>query len=292
MVRDDGKQFRDIESNCWDPVTRIEEMDAAGIGVQVLSTVPVMFSYWAKPADGLEVSKFLNDHIADIATEFPLRFVGLGTLPLQDVSLDIRSGQLVALVGPSGAGKTTITYLIPRLYDPTEGRILIDGVDIRDYRLRSLRQGIGIVQQDSFLFSGTVRDNIKYGRPTATDDEVVQAALAANAHAFIEALPDGYDSLLGENGVNLSGGKSARHFGRTNLPAEVAWDLDGAALVVSGRRAPLGELGKVAEWAIQQRSFSSQQLTANYPWLTGQEVDGLITLLEDSGLFVAYEPKV
>ncbi|HKP69360.1 MAG TPA: amidohydrolase family protein [Pyrinomonadaceae bacterium] len=84
MVRDDGKQFRDIEDNCWEPVKRIEEMDEHGVGVQVLSTVPVMFSYWAKPEDGIEISKFLNDHIADIATEFPLRFVGLGTVPMQD----------------------------------------------------------------------------------------------------------------------------------------------------------------------------------------------------------------
>ena len=84
MVRDDGKQFRDIDSNCWDPVTRIEEMDRTGVGVQVLSTVPVMFSYWTKPNDGADLAKFLNDHIADVVTEFPLRFAGLGTVPMQD----------------------------------------------------------------------------------------------------------------------------------------------------------------------------------------------------------------
>src|SRR5690349_18516083 len=102
MVRDDGKQFRDIESNCWDPATRIEEMDATGIGVQVLSTVPVMFSYWTKPDDGLEIAKFLNDHIADIATEFPLRFVGLGTAPLQDVPLAIRELERCKQIGLKG----------------------------------------------------------------------------------------------------------------------------------------------------------------------------------------------
>ncbi|MBX3297084.1 MAG: amidohydrolase [Acidobacteria bacterium] len=102
MVRDDGKQFRDIESNCWDPVKRIEEMDAHGIGVQVLSTVPVMFSYWAKPADCLEVSKFLNDHIADIVTEFPLRFVGLGTVPMQEASLAVKELERCKEVGLAG----------------------------------------------------------------------------------------------------------------------------------------------------------------------------------------------
>lgn len=90
MVRDDGKQFRDIDENCWNAATRIEEMDGFGIGVQVLSTVPVMFSYWAKPADGAEIAKFLNDHIAEIVSEFPLRFIGLGTVPLQDTALAIK----------------------------------------------------------------------------------------------------------------------------------------------------------------------------------------------------------
>lgn len=102
MVRDDGKQFRDIESNCWDPVKRIEEMDAHGIGVQVLSTVPVMFSYWAKPADCLEVSKFLNDHIAEIVSEFPLRFVGLGTVPMQEASLAVKELERCKQIGLAG----------------------------------------------------------------------------------------------------------------------------------------------------------------------------------------------
>lgn len=102
MVRDDGEQFRDIESNCWDPVKRIEEMDSHGISVQVLSTVPVMFSYWAKPADCLEVSKFLNDHIADIVSEFPLRFVGLGTVPMQDSSLAVKELERCKAIGLAG----------------------------------------------------------------------------------------------------------------------------------------------------------------------------------------------
>lgn len=102
MVRDDGTQFRDVEENCWDPMKRIEECDAADVRVQVLSTVPVMFSYWAKPQDGVEISKFLNDHIADVVSEFPLRFVGLGTVPLQDTRLAITELERCKKIGLAG----------------------------------------------------------------------------------------------------------------------------------------------------------------------------------------------
>lgn len=102
MVRDDGKQFRDIEENCWSPQQRIEEIDVQGINVQVLSTVPVMFSYWAKPVDGAEIAKFLNDHIAEIVSEFPLRFIGLGTVPLQDTALAIKELESCKQIGLAG----------------------------------------------------------------------------------------------------------------------------------------------------------------------------------------------
>jgi ABC-type multidrug transport system fused ATPase/permease subunit len=129
---------------------------------------------------------------------------------LDDLEFTVNAGERVALVGPSGSGKTTIVSLLPRLYDVTEGRILIDGVDVRDYSLSALRQGIAIVQQESLIFSGTVRENLKYGRPNASDEEVVEAAKAANAHEFITHLPTGYDTMLGERGVNLSGGQRQR----------------------------------------------------------------------------------
>lgn len=128
----------------------------------------------------------------------------------QDVSLCIAPGETVALVGPSGAGKTTLCNLIPRFYDIQQGSIRIDGTDIRNYTQRSLRRNIGIVQQDVFLFTGTIRENIAYGNLDTTDDEIMAAAKLANAHDFIMALEKGYDTYTGERGVMLSGGQRQR----------------------------------------------------------------------------------
>jgi len=129
---------------------------------------------------------------------------------LENVSMRVKAGERVAIVGHSGAGKPTLACLIPRLYDPTRGRILLDGVDIRDYSLHALRSVIATVQQDSFVFSGTVRENIAYGRPEASEAEIVAAARAAHASEFIERFRDGYSTILGERGVNLSGGQRQR----------------------------------------------------------------------------------
>ena len=129
---------------------------------------------------------------------------------LRGVSFEAHAGERVAIVGTSGAGKTTLVSLLPRLYEVREGRILIDGIDLRDYELSALRSSIAVVQQDSFLFSGTVRDNICYGRPDASASEVLEAARAANVDEFVRKLPRGYDSVLGERGVNVSGGQRQR----------------------------------------------------------------------------------
>lgn len=129
---------------------------------------------------------------------------------LSHVSLDVKAGEYVALVGSSGAGKTTLCSLIPRFYEVTFGTIFIDGIDIRDYSLKSLRQNIGMVQQDVYLFAGTVIDNIRYGRPDATREEIIEAAKNANAHEFIMNLPDGYETNIGQRGVKLSGGQKQR----------------------------------------------------------------------------------
>lgn len=129
---------------------------------------------------------------------------------LHGISFEVEPGQVVAIVGHTGAGKTTLMSLIPRFYDARSGRILLDGQDIRSFTIRSLRQQISLVLQEPLLFSGPISDNIRYGRPDATMDEVIAAAKAANAHDFITALPEGYDTLLGERGAKLSGGERQR----------------------------------------------------------------------------------
>jgi ABC-type multidrug transport system fused ATPase/permease subunit len=129
---------------------------------------------------------------------------------IDGLSFTVPAGQRVALVGPSGSGKTTLVSLLPRLYDVSDGAIRIDGRDLRDYKKQPLREAIGIVQQDSFLFSGSVKDNLLYGRPGASFGQIVEAATAANADGFIRELPEGYETPLGERGVNLSGGQRQR----------------------------------------------------------------------------------
>ena len=133
-----------------------------------------------------------------------------GTEVLSNINLDVKAGENIALVGPSGGGKTTLCNLIPRFYDTTEGTIRVDGKDIRTVTLKSLRGQIGFVQQDVYLFSGTVFENIEYGKPGATREEVIGAAKMAGAHEFIESLSNGYDTYVGERGVKLSGGQKQR----------------------------------------------------------------------------------
>ena len=129
---------------------------------------------------------------------------------LHDIDLEIAPGRNVALIGHTGSGKTTLTTLVPRFYDVTAGRVLVDGADVRDVRLNSLRRAIAVISQDPFLFSTTVRENIAFGAPDASDEEIEQAARQAQAHEFIAELPDGYDTVIGERGITLSGGQRQR----------------------------------------------------------------------------------
>ena len=131
---------------------------------------------------------------------------------LKNISLSIKSGETIALVGPSGGGKTTLCSLIPRFYEVDSGSVRVDGMNIKMITQRSLRENIGIVQQDVFLFSGTVRENIAYGNIGASDDEIMEAAKKADAHEFIMGLENGYDTYIGERGVMLSGGQKTETF--------------------------------------------------------------------------------
>ena len=140
-----------------------------------------------------------------------MRFSYDGGRPVLDgLDLEVPAGSTVALVGPSGGGKTTTCSLLPRFYDVDAGAVEIDGIDVRDVTLESLRAAIGIVQQDVYLFGGTVRENIAYGRPGADDAAIEAAARKANVHDFVMSLPDGYDTLVGERGARLSGGQKQR----------------------------------------------------------------------------------
>ncbi|HUI10479.1 MAG TPA: ABC transporter ATP-binding protein [Bacteroidota bacterium] len=182
---------------------RIQEASAAGNRVfEVLDTEPNI----RDAADALSLPSFERELRFE---EVSFRY-GEGETVLNGISLSIRKGEVVAVVGPSGAGKSTLIDLVPRFYDPTAGRILIDGIDLRRLRLRSLREKIGIVTQETILFNDTVRNNIAYGLEDCPQEAIVEAAKAANAHTFISEMPAGYDSVIGERGVKLSGGERQR----------------------------------------------------------------------------------
>ena len=156
-------------------------------------------------------AKPLTDVKGDVSYEnVSFHYSDDDTLVLNQISFQIPAGRSIALVGPSGSGKTTICNLLPRFYDVTGGRITIDGKDVRELTLKTLRDQIGVVQQDVYLVCGTVKENIAYGKPDATMEEIMEAARKANIHEFIEALPDGYDTFVGERGTRLSGGQKQR----------------------------------------------------------------------------------
>ncbi len=196
----------------YEPVKRLTGIH--NIFQQALGASQKVFEY-------LDQSENVRDRagavpLASLAESVRLDHVGFhypnsqAAFALQDVDLAVKRGEIVAFVGPSGAGKSTLANLLPRLYDVNEGRILIDGRDLREYTLESLRAHIAIVAQDTFLFNETVASNIRYGRRGATAEEVREAARNALADEFIMALPNGYDTLIGERGAKLSGGQRQR----------------------------------------------------------------------------------
>ena len=188
-------------SNVWESIQ--QAIAGADRIVELLDQDPDV----AEPKDALVLEGRAQGDI--LLKDVSFRYT-TGDLVLKHIDLEVPQGSVVALVGPTGVGKSTLSMLIPRFYDVTEGSIFLDGHDVRKLTLESLRRQISIVLQEVFLFHGTVRDNILFGRPGATEDEVLEAARVANAEEFIQQLPEGYDTLIGERGVKLSGGQRQR----------------------------------------------------------------------------------
>jgi ATP-binding cassette subfamily B protein len=187
----------------------------AGVQVQVVSALAVferIFEYLDMPPEGGEKPNaiVLRDVRGEVAFEDVHFSYSPDRVALDGVTFRVAPGEMAAFVGPSGAGKTTITQLVPRFYDPQSGVIRIDGYDVRDVTLASLREHIGIVTQETYLFHDTIASNLRYARPDATEAEVIAAARAANIHDFVASLPDGYQTIVGERGHKLSGGERQR----------------------------------------------------------------------------------
>ena len=219
------------------------------------------------------------------------------TTVLSHVSIEIPAGKSVALVGPSGGGKTTICSLLPRFYDVTDGRITVDGQDVRSLTLKSLRSQIGVVQQDVYLFSGSIRDNIACGKPDATEEEIIEAAKCANIHDFIMELPDQYDTLVGERGARLSGGQKQRiSIARVFLKNPPILILDEATSALDN------ESERWIQHSLEELSKNRTTITIAHRLSTIKNADEIIvitengiaergtheTLLEKNGIYAGY----
>ena len=195
---------------------------------------------------------------------------------LADINLTVKPGESVALVGPSGSGKTPLCNLIPRFYDVTSGRILIDGQDIRSLTLHSLRQQIGVVQQDVYLFAGSVYENIAYGKPGASRQEVIEAAKLAGAHSFISEFPDGYDTYVGERGVRLSGGQKQRiSIARVFLKNPPILILDEATSALDN------ESERIVQQSLEKLAHGRTTFTIAHRLTTIRGADTILVLTED-----------
>ena len=195
---------------------------------------------------------------------------------LDNFSVDITQGEKLAIVGPSGAGKTTICNLIPRFYDVNSGSVTVDGLDVRDIKIKSLRENIGIVQQDVYLFSGTVRDNIGYGKSDASDREIIEAARLAGAYEFIKNLPEGFDTYVGERGVKLSGGQKQRiSIARVFLKNPPILILDEATSALDNK----SEI--VVQDSMEKLSKGRTTITIAHRLTTVQNADLIIVMTKD-----------
>lgn len=195
---------------------------------------------------------------------------------LNNISFTINPGQKVALVGPSGGGKTTLCNLIPRFYDVEDGEILVEGIDVRKIKLQSLRSNIGMVQQDVYLFSGTVRENILYGKPDATEQEVIDAAKAAGAYDFIMNLENGFDTYVGERGVMLSGGQKQRiSIARVFLKNPPILILDEATSALDNKSE------FIVQESLENLAKGRSSLTIAHRLTTVQNADLILVLTEE-----------
>ena len=197
-------------ASIYDPINRLTEVDnifqeAIAAGERIFELLDETMEVKDAP-DAIELPVIRGEMVFD---QVHFKY-GSGDPVLHAISFTIAPGEVVALVGPSGAGKTSIANLICRFYDPVQGRVSVDGYDLRNIKMTSLRRQVAVVLQDSFLFNNTVAENLHYGKPEATEDELIAAARAANAHDFIMQLPEGYDTEIGERGVKLSGGQKQR----------------------------------------------------------------------------------
>lgn len=226
----------------------------------------------ASPPSGIDASRIRG------AVEFRLvsfSYPESGVASLYDISFVVEPGQRIALFGPTGSGKSTLIALIPRFYDVTEGTVLIDGIDVRAYDLRSLRQRIGLVLQDTLLFSVSVRENIAFGRPDASEEEIIEAAKAAQAHDFIMELPYGYDTVVGERGVSLSGGQKQR------ITIARALLMDPRILILDEATSSVdAETDRAIQQALQRLMEGRTAFIIAHRILTLQNVD-LILVLEN-----------
>ena len=204
------------------------------------------------------------------------RYSGVDEDVLTNINLHVAPGQNIALVGPSGGGKTTLCNLIPRFYEVTSGRILIDGQDIKKITLQSLRNQIGTVQQEVYLFSGTIYENIGYGKPGATQEEIIRAAKLAGAHEFIADLPDGYNTYVGERGVKLSGGQKQRvSIARVFLKNPPVLVLDEATSALDN------ESEKLVQRSLEELAKGRTTFTIAHRLTTIRNADLILVLTED-----------
>ena len=227
-----------------------------------------------KDADDAVELKYVKGHVRYDHVSF--HYSDDETPVLSDISIDIPAGRSIALVGPSGSGKTTICSLLPRFYDVTGGSITVDGKNIRGLTLKSLRSQIGMVQQDVYLFDGTIKDNIAYGKPGATDDEIIKAAKCASIHDFIMELPDGYDTYVGERGTRLSGGQKQRiSIARVFLKNPPILILDEATSALDN------ESERWIQKSLEELSKNRTTITIAHRLSTIRDADEIIVITED-----------